>query len=42
VYVDGYFYAGIMNIQVVEKQWPATAGIVDDQLKLFEILEMSS
>jgi hypothetical protein len=38
VYVDGYAYAGLFNIQVVEKVWPATAGLVNDQKKLFEIL----
>lgn len=28
VYPDGYAYAGIINIQEVEKEWPATAGLV--------------
>ena len=30
VYIDGYAYAGIMNIQEIEKVWPATAGIIND------------
>jgi hypothetical protein len=31
-----------MNIQNTEKQWPATAGLVDDTLTPYEILERSS
>ncbi len=38
VYADGYAFAGIMNIQLTQKQWPATAGIVDDQIKLMNVL----
>lgn len=30
VYIDGYAYAGIFNIQTIEKEWPATAGLVND------------
>ena len=41
VYLDGYAYAGIFNIQEVERVWPATAGIVDDRLKIFEVLELT-
>jgi len=29
VYVDGYAYTGILNIQVTDLDWPATAGLVD-------------
>ena len=28
VYADGYSYLGLVNIQVVEEEWPATAGLV--------------
>lgn len=42
VYVDPYAYVGIMNIQNTVKVWPATAGLEDDTLSPFEILERSS
>ena len=42
VYVDGYAYAGIINVQVVEKQWPATAGLENIEMTPFQILEESS
>jgi hypothetical protein len=42
VYVDGFAYAGFINIQQIEKAWPATAGINDQDLRMFEILEKSS
>ena len=42
VYLDGYAYAGILNIQETEKVWPATAGLAKHDLDLFEILEKSS
>jgi hypothetical protein len=42
VYVDAYAYTGVFNIQVTEKQWPATAGLVDDVLFPYEVLEKSS
>ena len=43
VYVDGYAYTGVLNVQVTEKEWPATAGLVDKtELTPFEILEKSS
>ena len=29
VYIDAYAYLGIVNIQVVEQEWPATAGLVE-------------
>lgn len=27
LYLDGYAYAGVINIQTVTQTWPATAGI---------------
>jgi hypothetical protein len=43
VYIDGYAYTGIINVQVTEKEWPATAGLVEKtQLTPYEILEISS
>lgn len=43
VYLDAYAYLGIVNIQVVEKEWPATAGLIDRvQLLPTEVLEKSS
>jgi hypothetical protein len=42
VYIDGYAYVGILNIQETEKVWPATAGLSKHDLDLFEILEKSS
>ncbi len=42
VYVDAYAYTGIFNIQVTEKAWPATAGLENDVLAPFEVLERSS
>lgn len=43
VYPDGYAYTGILNVQVSEKDWPATAGLVDKtDLTPYEILEKSS
>lgn len=43
VYIDGYAYTGIVNVQNTEKDWPATAGLVDKtEMTPFEILEVSS
>lgn len=43
VYADAYAYLGIVNVQVVEEEWPATAGLVDrTQLLPTEVLERSS
>lgn len=42
VYLDGFAYAGLFNIQTVEKEWPATAGLEHDEKPLFELLEISS
>ncbi len=32
VYIDAYAYLGLVNIQVVEEEWPATAGIGKDKV----------
>jgi hypothetical protein len=43
VYLDAYAYLGIVNVQVVEEEWPATAGLVErTQLLPTEVLEKSS
>ncbi len=43
VYLDAYAYLGIVNVQVVEEEWPATAGLVErTQLLPSEVLEKSS
>lgn len=42
VYADPYAYVGIFNIQTTEKQWPATAGLVDDTITPYSVLERSS
>jgi hypothetical protein len=43
VYADAYAFLGIVNIQLVEQEWPATAGLVDrTHLLPFEVLEKSS
>ncbi len=40
-YFDGFAYAGIVNMQTTIKEWPATAGLVNDELKIFECMEKS-
>jgi hypothetical protein len=44
VYIDGYAYTGILNVQNIEHEWPATVeGLVDrTHLLPFEVLEKSS
>ncbi len=42
VYADAYAFCGIFNIQSTEHQWPATAGLEDDTLSPFEVLERSA
>ena len=43
VYADGLAYTGIFNLQVSQKGWPATAGLVaKTELTPYEILEASS
>jgi hypothetical protein len=42
VYPDGFAYAGIVTIQDTEKQWPATAGLVSDELSPMQVLINSS
>ncbi|CDW89049.1 UNKNOWN [Stylonychia lemnae] len=42
VYADPYAYCGILNIQNTQKEWPATAGLSDDTLSPYEVLERSS
>jgi len=42
LYLDGYAYAGLVNFQTVQKEWPATAELVDDDPLVFESFEKSS
>jgi len=45
VYADAYAYLGILNIQNLELEWPATAGIATEigtHLLPFDVLERSS
>ena len=42
-FLDAYAYLGIVNIQIIEEEWPATAGLVErTQLLPTEVLEKSS
>jgi hypothetical protein len=41
-YVDPYAYVGVFNIQITEKIWPATAGLIEDQLTPLQVLEKSA
>lgn len=42
VFADGLSFAGIVNIQNVEKEWPATAQIQEESLNAQEMLWKSS
>lgn len=35
VYIDGFAYSGMFNIQEPEKRWPATAGLANEEKDLF-------
>ena len=39
VYLDGFAYAGIMNLQLIKQQWPATAGLGVEQHNALDALE---
>jgi hypothetical protein len=38
VYPDGYAYAGLINMQEIEEEWPATAGIVNSKIRIMDVL----
>ena len=42
VYLDGYAYAGIINIQTIAQTWPATVGIGLKSHKAIEALHLQS
>lgn len=42
VYLDGYAFAGLVNLQVTEKVWPATADLVDDTHTVLGALNKST
>jgi len=42
VYLDGYAYAGIVDIQQVAPTWPATASLVDDSTQVMEAFQKSA
>ena len=39
VYLDGYSYLGIVNLQIIDKVWPATAGLENSDHRFFEVLK---
>ena len=39
VYLDGFAYSGILNIQTIVQQWPATAGLGHQEHTIFGSLE---
>lgn len=41
-YLDGFSFAGLFNIQTVSKKWPATAGLEDDRISLYDAIERST
>lgn len=41
-YLDGFAFAGLLNIQTISKKWPATANLVDDKISLFGAIEKST
>ena len=42
VYLDGFAYAGIVDIQVVQSKWPATANLEDDTTYILDAFKKSS
>lgn len=40
-YLDGFAFTGLVNMQTVQKTWPATAGIDDAELSVLEAFERS-
>ncbi len=41
-FLDGFAFTGIVNLQTVAKEWPATAGIEDRQINILEAFEAST
>lgn len=42
VYLDGFAFAGLMNLQTIEQKWPATAGLEDDKIHVLGAFEKST
>jgi len=42
VFLDGFSFAGLVSLQTVEKTWPATAGLENDELTVIEAIEKST
>lgn len=42
VYLDGFAFCGLVNLQTVEPQWPATAANTNDQLGVIESIKKST
>ena len=34
VYLDGLAFAGLISLQIIDKDWPATANLVDDTVSI--------
>jgi hypothetical protein len=42
VFLDGFSFAGLVSLQTVDKTWPATAGLENDQLTVMEAIHKST
>ena len=42
VFLDGFCFSGLVSLQTVEKTWPATAGLENDQLTIMEAINKST
>jgi hypothetical protein len=42
VFLDGFSFAGLVSLQTVEKTWPATAGLENDELSVMEAINKST
>jgi hypothetical protein len=41
VYLDGFAYAGLVQLQEVEKDWPSTAAVGEtEQIGVFQAMEL--
>lgn len=38
VFLDGFSFAGLVSLQTVDKTWPATAGLENDELTVMEAI----
>jgi len=42
VFLDGFAFSGLVSLQTVDKVWPATAGLVNDELTIMEAINKST